>query len=88
MVNHCVTEQISQFLSKKLYELNCNLHPLDGIAVAARKALLAYDKKQDVTSNVYGSECRAANLVQAISKLRYFIFCFYSDLSIPRKNII
>ena len=45
-VNHCVTEEIAKHLGKKLYELNCNLHPLDGVAVAARKILNSYDKEK------------------------------------------
>ena len=70
-VNHCVTEELCGVFGKQLYELNCNLHPLDGVSLAARKALSAHDKVTKITSSIYGFECKAANLVRAVSKLRY-----------------
>ena len=39
-VNHCVTEEISVLLGRELVYLNCNVHPLDGLATATRKDLL------------------------------------------------
>ena len=72
-VNHCVNEQLGEFLDKKLYELNCNLHPLDGLAVGCRKSLALEDKEKEIIFVVYGYECRAANLIYAVSKMRYDI---------------
>ena len=71
VTNHCVTLEIEEFLCKKLYELNCNLHPLDGLAVGCRKALSVHDKEKDIPSAVYGYDCRAANLIFAVSKMRF-----------------
>ena len=70
-VNHCVTEAIAKKLGKKIYELNCNLHPLDGVAVGARKALSKLDKEESIPSSVFGYEGRATNLIHAVSKLRH-----------------
>ena len=53
-VNHCVTEAIAKKLGKTIYELNCNLHPLDGVAVGARKALSKLDKEESIPSSVFG----------------------------------
>ncbi|XP_065662136.1 uncharacterized protein LOC136084869 [Hydra vulgaris] len=68
-VNHAAVVKLNSILEKELLELNCHLHPLDGIASETRKAL---QKLNDtIPSTTYGSDCRAANLLYSISKLRY-----------------
>uniref|UniRef100_A0A2C9LZ33 Uncharacterized protein n=1 Tax=Biomphalaria glabrata TaxID=6526 RepID=A0A2C9LZ33_BIOGL len=70
-VNNCVSQQLSQFFAKDLIVLHCNLHPLDGLATEAKKVLKRVDLKYAIASNLFGKEGRAANLIHAISKLRY-----------------
>ncbi|KAK0065935.1 Protein bric-a-brac 2 [Biomphalaria pfeifferi] len=62
-------QQLSVLFEKELLELNCHLHPLEGIAHEARKALSWLNSA--IPRAVFGSDCRAANLLYAISKLRY-----------------
>lgn len=69
-VNKCVSQQLEEMLGKKLVQLKCHLHPLDGMATQARKELKALDVEWEIKGNVFGSEGCAANLVNAVSKLR------------------
>ncbi|XP_065656749.1 uncharacterized protein LOC136082111 [Hydra vulgaris] len=69
-VNHCINQQLSDMFCKPLTELNCNVHPLDGLATEARKILRKLDTSYNVTSQVYGNECHAANMLNAVSKLK------------------
>ncbi|XP_055880365.1 uncharacterized protein LOC106063498 [Biomphalaria glabrata] len=70
-VNSCVSQQLSQLFAKDLLVLHCNLHPLDGLASEAKKVLRRFDAKYSVNSNTFGKEGKAANLIQAVSKLRH-----------------
>ena len=70
-VNNCVSSELSLLMSKELIYLNCNVHPLDGLASCTRKALLSRDKALNINSTVYGKDCRAANFIYAVSKLRH-----------------
>ncbi|KAH9514424.1 hypothetical protein Btru_025213 [Bulinus truncatus] len=65
--NHAAISQLNVVLETELLELHCHLHPLDGIASEVRKELT---KTNAVTSKTYGSDCKAANLLYSISKLR------------------
>jgi hypothetical protein len=53
---------------KKLNELSCNLHPLDTIATECKNALKLFEKTQ---STLFGKDCKAANFVLQLNKLRY-----------------
>ena len=66
--NHAALRLVASEWSKTLNELNCHLHPLDSIASATRGAL---KKQEESRGNLYGKECRAANIIQQMSKLRY-----------------
>ncbi|XP_065652716.1 uncharacterized protein LOC136079999 [Hydra vulgaris] len=70
-VNYCINQQLSDMFCKPLTELNCNVHPLDGLATEARKILRKLDTSYNVTSQVYMNECHAANMLNAVSKLKY-----------------
>ena len=48
VVNHCVRVQLEQRLNIELLELNCNVHPLDGLASEARKTLKKVDAKYEI----------------------------------------
>ena len=69
-VNHCVSQELSQMLNKALVELHCSLHPMDGCGVVARKILIKFDENLAITSQIRGTEGKAANLMYAVSKLR------------------
>ncbi|XP_065655755.1 uncharacterized protein LOC136081745 [Hydra vulgaris] len=70
-VNNCVNRELSKFFGKQLLALHCNVHPLEGLATKARTLLHQYDSKMGIKSEIYGTEGRAANLLYAVSKLRY-----------------
>ena len=66
-VNHVVVEKLSESFDHPLIELNCNLHPLDGLANASRKVL----KGLEVKSATFGKEAGAMNFIAALCKMRY-----------------
>ena len=70
-VNHCVRLQLEENLNIKLLELKCNVHPLDGIAKEARNVLKKIDRTQEIESSVFGNDCRVANFIYGLSKMRY-----------------
>lgn len=72
-VNHCISKELSEFLGAELVELNCHVHPLDGLASQARKILKKHDEDCNITSALYGCEGKAANLLYSISKLRWVL---------------
>ena len=67
-MNHAAIQIVEEKLDTKLLELNCNLHPLDAISKTCREALSSIS---NITSRTFGKDCKAANLVYAVSKLRY-----------------
>ena len=73
-VNACVTRQLSEELDSHLIMLNCNVHPLDSVARHAKLGLSKLDNSHSIKGNCFGSEGCAANLINAISVLRYVLF--------------
>ena len=63
--------QLEQRLNIELLELNCNVHPLDGLASEARKTLKKVDVKYEIKSTLFGNDCCAANVTYGLSKRRY-----------------
>ena len=70
-VNHAVKKRIEELLGIGLLELNCNVHPLDGLASTSRTTLAVIDKEWSIDSLVFGHQCKAGNLIYGLSKLRY-----------------
>ncbi|KAK0051412.1 PiggyBac transposable element-derived protein 1 [Biomphalaria pfeifferi] len=70
-VNKCVSDKLEEMVDRKLVQLKCFLHPLDGMASEARKERKKLDVDWSVSTSLYGHEDSAANLVHALSKLRY-----------------
>ncbi|GFR93746.1 hypothetical protein ElyMa_004385600 [Elysia marginata] len=70
-VNACVTRQLKDELEAEIVQLNCNVHPLDSIARDVRKALGDLDKSHGVKSECFGNDCVAANVINAVSVLRF-----------------
>ncbi|KAK6971074.1 39S ribosomal protein L46 mitochondrial [Biomphalaria glabrata] len=70
-VNKCVSDKLEEMVYRKLVQLKCFLHPLDGMGSEARKELKKLDVDWSVSTSLYGHEGSAANLVHALSKLRY-----------------
>ena len=67
VVNHCVVEKLAETFGQQLIELNCNLHPVDGIAGSARKTL----KLCEVEGAVFGKEAAVVNFIASLCKMRY-----------------
>ena len=70
-VNHCVIEMLKTDLDVDLLELKCNVHPLDGLAHKSRQVLKKVDANLEVKSELFGSECKTANVIYSLSKMRY-----------------
>ena len=70
-VNNCVRKKLEEDLDIELLGLNCNVHPLDGMAGAARTALKKIDSACELKGDCYGKSCCADNLIYSISKMRY-----------------
>ena len=69
-VNHCARKLLEEKLDIELLELNCNVHPLDGIAGRARSDLKKVEAKYEVKGKLRGEGC-AVTLIHCISKMRY-----------------
>jgi len=70
-VNHCVVKDLEKYVGHELLELNCNIHPLDSLAIAFRKLTKAFELENKVTSNLPGNESVLIKVIQAISKMKY-----------------
>ena len=69
--NHACTQLLINELEMNVFELNCNEHPVDGIAKATIKVCKKIDKDLDVKSNVYGSSACVENFIYLMCKLRF-----------------
>ena len=67
--NHSAVALLNTSLDKNLIEFNCNVHPLDSFSTASRDTLKSFNA--DVPSQSFGKDCRAANTIINLSKLRY-----------------
>ena len=63
--------QLQNIFHIPILELNCNVHPLDSLASAARKVLSQHDKDVEFKGYVFGKCGSAANVIMALSKLRF-----------------
>lgn len=71
-VNHCVVRKLNEnFGGRTVNELNCNVHPLDGIASSARKTLKAMEQQNNINGTLFGKDAATVNIIAALSKLRY-----------------
>ncbi|GFR77463.1 hypothetical protein ElyMa_005825800 [Elysia marginata] len=70
-VNACVTRLLRDEFDVELMQLNCNVHPLDSVARDVRKHLCLLDKDNNIVGHCYGSDGTAANLINAVSVLRF-----------------
>ena len=53
-----------------MLELNCNVHPLDGIAKKCTNILKNYDAEMAIKSDTFGRDCCVVNLIYGITKMR------------------
>jgi len=70
-VNHRVVKELEKYVGHELLELNCNIHPLDSLAIAFRKLTKAFELENKVTSNLPGNESVLIKVIKAISKMKY-----------------
>ena len=70
-VNHCVVQHLQLQMDVELLELNCNVHPLDGIAKKCTNILKKYDAEMAIKSDTFGRDCCVVNLIYGITKMRY-----------------
>ena len=55
----------------ELLELNCNVHPLDGIAKKCTNILKNYDAEMAIKSDTFGRDGCVVKLIYGITKMRY-----------------
>ena len=55
----------------ELLELNCKVHPLDGIAKKCTNILKNYDAEMAIKSDAFGTDCCVVNSIYGITKMRY-----------------
>ena len=70
-MNHCVWQQLQENLNINLLEINCNVHPLDGVASAARSTLRKIDEAIELKGQCFGKTCCVDSPVYAVSKMRF-----------------
>ena len=66
--NHATVKLIQDDFDNDLHELNCNVHPLDGVANKASAVGKQLDQTNDTSGECYGSEGSATNLIKVMSK--------------------
>ncbi len=70
-VNHCVVKELEKDFGKSLNELNCNVHPIDGLANKARNTLKEREGRKDIGSKLFGTDCIGTKIVLNVSKLKH-----------------
>nr|XP_055059726.1 uncharacterized protein LOC129443265 [Misgurnus anguillicaudatus]XP_055059727.1 uncharacterized protein LOC129443265 [Misgurnus anguillicaudatus]XP_055059728.1 uncharacterized protein LOC129443265 [Misgurnus anguillicaudatus]XP_055059729.1 uncharacterized protein LOC129443265 [Misgurnus anguillicaudatus]XP_055059730.1 uncharacterized protein LOC129443265 [Misgurnus anguillicaudatus]XP_055059731.1 uncharacterized protein LOC129443265 [Misgurnus anguillicaudatus]XP_055059732.1 uncharacterize len=69
--NHAAIRLVCASWNKSLNELNCNLHPLETIALKTKSALKEIEKSMGITGKTKGKDCIGANIVVQMNKMRY-----------------
>eukprot|EP00112_Aurelia_sp_Birch-Aquarium-sp1_P019970 Seg5042.2 transcript_id=Seg5042.2/GoldUCD/mRNA.D3Y31 product="hypothetical protein" protein_id=Seg5042.2/GoldUCD/D3Y31 len=70
-VNHCVVKELEKDFGKNLNELNCNVHPIDGLANKARNILKEREGRKEIGSKLFGTDCIGTKIVLNVSKLKH-----------------
>ena len=70
-VNHCVNKEFSDTAGRIITELNCNVHPLDGLAQSTKKVIREIENQHNIKGKCFGKDVAAVNLIHAISKMRW-----------------
>ena len=71
VVNHCVNKEFSDTAGRIITELNCNVHPLDGLAQSTKKVIREIENQHNIKGKCFGKDVAAVNLIHAISKMRW-----------------
>jgi len=71
IVNAKTVRLLEVSLDKSLVMLNCNVHPLDSVAITFRRVLRDYEKTSNIPKRLFGSESTAVNVVQNLCKLHF-----------------
>ena len=64
--NHATVTLIQDDFDQDLHELNCNVHPLDGVANKVSEVSRQLDQANDTSGACYGSDGSATNLIKVI----------------------
>ena len=70
-VNHCAVKELEKDFGKNLNELNCNVHPIDGLANKARTILKEREGRKEIGSKLFGTDCISTKIVLNVSKLKH-----------------
>jgi len=70
-VNRCVSQELKKFLGHDVLELNCNIHPLDSLAIEFRKVIKVVEDECGVCSELYGKDSVMLRAIMCISKMKY-----------------
>ncbi len=65
--NHATVVILQDDFDNDLIELNCNVHPLDGLAHKARSVGREIDTSADIKGSCYGTDGTATNLIKVYS---------------------
>ncbi len=57
-----------------LIELDCNVHPLDGLAINVRSIGPELDQQSDVTGLCFGKDGTATNLIKVYAEADYIMW--------------
>jgi len=71
IVNAKTVRLLEVSLDKSLVMLNCNVYPLDSVAITFRRVLRDYEKSSNIPKRLFGSESTAVNVVQNLCKLHF-----------------
>ena len=71
--NHATVRLLQEDFDQDLIELQCNTHPLDGLANKARSIGPELDKVDGVSGSCFGSDGTATNLIKVSLKIRQLL---------------
>ena len=69
--NHATVQLLNESWEKELNEWNCHLHPLDSISQEVRTALKNFEKEHNLTSQIWGHDCMAGDIILQMNKMRF-----------------
>ena len=70
-VNHCVVRELEKDFNKPINELNCNVHPIDGISNNVNKLLRKQEQDKKISGKLFGKGPAGINIVHAVSKMKH-----------------
>ena len=70
-VNQCVSTELATYVGHDVLDLNCNIHPINSLAIAFKKLAKEFDIEHDIQSLLLGTESTMIKVIVNTSKMWY-----------------